>query len=74
MAAQTLSQLELRAFQDILIAGILIVFWFGIWGLLEEAAQAAERRYGCSKASVYGATVIVALSLVALYPQALAKF
>lgn len=47
---------------------IVIVFWTGIWNLLEELANYIEEKTGLSRVKIFGAMTLLALFIIIVDP------
>jgi hypothetical protein len=74
MAIKSLGDLEKHAFYILFIAFVLILFWFSLWGLLDEIVDEIKRRSGCKKHGVYLGMLLVVLGIIAFFPRALERF
>lgn len=50
------------------VAIIIILFWTGIWNLLEEFANYIQEKTGLSRAKIFGAMTCIALLIIIIDP------
>jgi hypothetical protein len=53
------------------IAILIVVWWIGVWGLIETVIQPFIKNNYWSAISVYSAMIVIVLLLVSVYPQIL---
>jgi succinate dehydrogenase hydrophobic anchor subunit len=74
MVVKSLGQLEEHAFFILFIALVVVLFWHGIWGLMDTVEQYAVNRLHIKKTVFNLATIILVLLIIGLFPQILLKF
>lgn len=50
------------------VAVIIILFWTGIWNLLEELATYIQEKTGMSRVKIFGAMTCIALFIIIVDP------
>ncbi len=48
--------------------------WFGAWGLLDEATETLEEKYGVSKTRTYTGILVISAILLIVEPSILNRF
>jgi TRAP-type C4-dicarboxylate transport system permease small subunit len=58
----------------LLVAFVLVLFWVGAWGLVEEVLVMVRKSIGISPFQLYLALVVGVVAIVLRYPQMLERF
>jgi TRAP-type C4-dicarboxylate transport system permease small subunit len=58
----------------LLVAFVLVLFWVGVWGLVEEVLIMTRKTIGISPFQLYLALVVGVVALVLRYPHMLERF
>lgn len=58
----------------LLVAFILVLFWVGAWGVIEEVLVMVRKTFGISPFQLYLALVVGVVALVLRYPHMLERF
>ena len=66
--AKTFGVVSTADLHGIRVAVIIILFWMGIWNLLEEFATYIQEKTGLSRAKIFGAMTCVALLIIIVDP------
>jgi hypothetical protein len=69
----TTLRLEEHAFFILFIALVLIVWWYAVWGLLDEFTIYLHKKYGIQKRNIYAVFLLVIVLLIGIFPQILKK-
>jgi succinate dehydrogenase hydrophobic anchor subunit len=74
MVRTTLGKLESHAFFLLFIAFILTVFWYSMWGILDDMADYMKKKLGLTKHTIYIGMLGFVLIVVAIFPKMLERF
>ena len=58
-----------RRMELLLVAFVLVVFWIGTWGVLEEWLTGIEQRTGATKMELYTYLVVLAGVFFVAFPE-----
>ena len=58
----------------LLAATVIILFWVGMWGFIEEVLTAVRKSIGVSPLQLYAGLIVVAVALAMRYPLVLERF
>ncbi len=58
-----------RRLELLLVAFVLVVFWIGTWGVLEEWLTGIEQRTGTTKIELYTYLVVLAGVFFVAFPE-----
>jgi hypothetical protein len=58
----------------LLVAFILVLFWVGAWGVVEEVLAMVRKSFGISPLQLYMALTVGVVVLVLRYPHMLERF
>lgn len=74
MVAKSLCQLESQAAYIVVQAVMLVVFWYGMWVLLDEGSTWLQERYGFTATHIGVGSLAIVLVFLYLSPTALSNF
>jgi len=66
-------KLEEHAFFILFMGFILIVFWHGVWELLNELVDHLHEKHGFKKRNMYIISILIVILLIGVFPQILEK-
>lgn len=69
----TTVRMEEHAFFILFIALVLIVWWYAVWGLLDEFTTYLHKKYGIQKRNIYAIFLLFVVLLIGIFPQILKK-
>ena len=69
----TTLRMEEHAFFILFIALVLIVWWYAVWGLLDEFTSYLHKKYGIQKRNIYAIFLLLVVLLIGIFPQILKK-
>jgi hypothetical protein len=58
----------------LLAATVIILFWVGMWGFIEEVLGVVRKSIGVSPLQLYAGLIVVAVALAIRYPLVLERF
>ena len=58
----------------LLVAFILVLFWVGAWGIVEEVLTMVRKTVGVSPLQLYMALMVGVVAIVLRYPHMLERF
>jgi len=73
MAEKSLGRMEDHAFFIVFMGVILVLFWHGVWELLNEITNHIHTRHGIEKWKLYLGSIVGVLLLIGLFPQILER-
>ncbi len=66
-------KLEEHAAGILFIALVIILFWYAIWGLLDETSDTLKQKYGWSQTQIYLGCLGLVAALILLFPETLGR-
>ena len=66
-------RLEEHAFFIVFISIILVIFWYAVWGFLDEFTEQLNKKYGIRKTTIYFTFLLMVMLLIGIFPQILQK-
>ena len=73
MAEKSLGRMEDHAFFIVFMGIILVIFWHGVWELLNEIMNHIHTRHGIEKWKLYVGSILAVVLLIGLFPQILER-
>ena len=73
MMPPSLGRLEGYAFFTLFLGFMLVIFWFGAWGLLEEFFEYIQKKYKIAKWKLSMLFVLFVILMIGFFPQILQK-
>ncbi len=52
----------------IVLGFFIILYWYALWGILDEVTATLHTEYGVSKLSIYGVTLAGVILFMMVYP------
>lgn len=74
MVSKSLGQLEEHAFFVMFMAFTIVLFWHGVWGLVDNVESYVVKTLGVKKEVFNAATIMTVVFIVGIFPQILSKF
>jgi hypothetical protein len=52
----------------IVVGFFIILYWYALWGILDEMTEVLNEEYGYKKLHVYGALLVSVIAFILIYP------
>ena len=69
-----LQTIETHPIGTILLSTLFILWWYGVWGLMDEAAKAIHTKYDIPYHTIYLVCFFGVILCIPLFPTLLEKF
>jgi hypothetical protein len=73
MMPPSLGRLEEHAFFTLFTGFMLVIFWFGLWALLDELVEHIHKVYGLAKWKIHIIMILLVIVMIGFFPQILEK-
>ena len=58
----------------LMVATVIILFWVGMWGFIEEVLVAIRKSIGVSPLQLYAGLIVLAIALAMRFPLVFERF